>query len=296
MKVLVTGSSSTLARALLPRLCADAGIAQVTGIDLQPAHFTHPGFRALVMDFRDPQLLELLPQHDALVHLAYVVLRGHVSASAMHAINVTGSLALLLQARAAGMRRIVHLSSAAVYGSGENLSETAPYAPLQAFLYGRHKAELERQLDAALPECLRLRPHVILGPHAQPVLRQLLALPFYLRTAGPQPQLQCVHESDVAEAILRGLAGDARGAINLAAPDTFNLRDVKRGSHRWCLPLPAFAARAALHAAHRISGWGGEPGWLDGLQQSLTLDCSRAAAELRWRPARSAAQALADTR
>ncbi len=295
MKVLVTGSSSTLARVLLPRLCADAGIAAVSGVDLQQAHFAHPKFSATVMDFRDPRMPQLLERHDALIHLGYVVLRGHISETEMRDINVGGSLALLLQARAAGMRRIVHLSSAAVYGGGANLPETAPYAPLQAFLYGQHKAELERRLDAEFPECLRLRPHVILGPHAQPVLRQLLAMPFYLHTAGPQPQLQCVHEADVADAIQRGLAGGARGAINLAAPDSFNLRDVKRGRHRWCLPLPAFAARAALHAAHRITGWGGEPGWLDGLQQTLTLDCSRAAAELRWRPACSSAQALADT-
>lgn len=296
MKILVTGSSSTLARALLPRLCADDGIAAVSGVDLRQAHFANPKFSAMVMDFRDPRMSQLLQRHDALIHLAYVVLRGHVSETGMHAVNVDGSLALLLQARAAGMRRIVHMSSAAVYGGGENLSETAPYAPLPGFCYGQHKAELERRLDAEFPECLRLRPHVILGPHAQPVLRQLLALPFYLRTAGPQPQLQCVHELDVVDAVLQGLVCDAQGAINLAAADTFSLRDVKRGRNAWCLPLPVFAARAALHATHRISGWGGEPGWLDGLQRSLTLDCSRAAAQLQWQPRYSSAQALADTR
>lgn len=296
MKILVTGSSSALARTLLPRLCADAGIAAVSGIDLREAHFAHPKFSATVMDFRDPRMPQLLQQHDALIHLAYVVLRGHVSETEMRAVNVEGSFALLLQARAAGLRRIVHLSSAAVYGGGEQLSETAPYAPLPGFCYGLHKAELERRLDAAFPECLRLRPHVILGPHAQPVLRQLLALPFYLRTAGPQPQLQCVHESDVVDAVLRALDSDAQGAINLAAADSFSLRDVKLGRNAWCLPLPAFAARAALHAAHRVSGWGGEPGWLDGLQRSLTLDCSRASAQLQWQPRYSSAQALADTR
>lgn len=295
MKVLLTGSSSTLARALLPLLCADAGVSLVTGVDLRPAHFTHPRFRALEMDFRDPRMAELLPRHDALIHLAYVVLRGHVSASAMHAVNVEGSLALLLQARAAGMRRVVHLSSAAVYGGGVNLDESAPYRPLPGFCYGQHKAELERRLDIEFPDCLRLRPHVILGPCAQPTLRQLLAMPFYLQLPDPQPRLQCVHEADVAVAIIRGLSADVGGALNLAATDTFDLRDVKR-RQGWCLPLPVFAARAALHTAHRITGWGGEPGWLDGLRQSLTLDCSRASAQLGWQPAHSARQALAAAR
>ena len=295
MKVLLTGSSSTLARALLPRLCADAGVSQVTGVDRRPAHFAHPRFHALAMDFRDPQVTELLARHDALIHLAYVVLRGHVSEAEMRAINVDGSLALLLQARAAGVRRVIHLSSAAVYGSGDNLGEAAPYQPLAGFCYGRHKAELERRLDDQFPECLRLRPHVILGPHAQPTLRQLLALPFYLRLPDPQPRLQCVHEADVADAIRRCLSAHAGGAFNLATPDAFNLREVRR-RRGWCLPLPPSAARAALRTAHGISGWGGEPGWLDGLGETLTLDCSRAAALLGWQPAHSADQTFADTR
>jgi nucleoside-diphosphate-sugar epimerase len=296
VKVLVTGSSACLARALLPQLCADAAITQITGIDRRPAHFAHPKFRGLQADFRDAQAAALLPQHDALVHLAYVVLRGRMNEAAMREINVDGSLRLLQAARAAGLRRIVHLSSAAVYGSGAGLDEGAPYAPLAGFCYGAHKAELERLLQDAVPECLRLRPHIILGPHAQPVLRQLLRLPFCLRLADPQPELQCVHEDDVAAAICAGLARDVRGPCNLAAADNWNLRDVMRARHALRLPLPVAAARTGLAIAHGVFGWGGEPGWLDGLRHTLTLDCRRAARDLGWHPAYSAAQALAATR
>lgn len=296
MKVLVTGSSAGLARALLPQLCADAAITQVTGIDRQPAHFAHPKFRALQADFRDAQTAALLPQHDALVHLAYVVLRGRMNEAAMREINVDGSRRLLQAARAAGLRRIVHLSSAAVYGSGADLNEDAAYAPLAGFCYGAHKAELERRLQDTVPECLRLRPHIILGPHAQPVLRQILRLPVYLRLADPQPELQCVHEDDVAAAICAGLARDVHGPYNLAAADSWSLREVMRARHALRLPLPVTAARAGLAIAHGVSGWGGEPGWLDGLRHTLTLDCRRAARDLGWHPAYSAAQALAATR
>ncbi len=296
MKVIVTGSSSCLARALLPRLCARADITKITGVDLQPAHFEHPKFRALVMDFRDPRTASLLPDHEALVHLAYVVLRGHMREPAMRDINVTASLALLQAARAAGVRRIVHLSSAAVYGCGANLSEAAPYAPLSDFCYGQHKAELESLLDQTIPECIRLRPHVILGRHAQPTLRQILGMPFYLRLADPQPELQCVHENDVADAIISSLSREAHGAYNLAAADTYNLRDVMRQRHPLCLPLPPAAARAGLTTVHRLCGWGGEPGWLAGLRQTLTLDCGRAMQDLNWQPAHTSAQTLAATR
>ncbi len=295
MNILVTGSASCLARVLLPRLCAEPGVTQVTGIDLRRTSFTHPRFRALTADFRAPEAATLLPAQDALIHLAYVVLRGHMDEAAMREVNVDGSLALLQAARIAGVRSIIHLSSGAVYGSGAKLAETAPFSPLPAFCYGRHKAELETRLEQAVPDCVRLRPHVILGPHAQPTLRQILRLPCYLDIADPQPDLQCVHEDDVVTAILASLRPGVCGAYNLAAPDTWTLRDVMRRRHALCLPLPVIAARAALVAVHAVSGWGGEPGWLDGLQNTLTLDCSRAARDLDWIPRHSAAQTFAAT-
>lgn len=295
MKILVTGSSSCVADALLPLLCADAAVAQVTGIDLHPTQFAHPKFHARVADFREPQVAALLHKHDALVHLAYVVLRGRMRETAMREINVTASHKLLQAARDAGVQRIIHLSSAAVYGSGARLAETAPFAPLPDFCYGRHKAELETLLAQTVPECVRLRPHVILGPHAQPTLRQILGLPCYLHLADPQPELQCVHENDVATAIRASLHRDVRGAYNLAAADSWNLREIIRRRHAFSMPLPVAAARAGLTLAHGLTGWGGEPGWLDGLQTTLTLDCGRAATELEWVPRYSATQIFADT-
>ncbi|MBX3666335.1 MAG: NAD-dependent epimerase/dehydratase family protein [Burkholderiales bacterium] len=293
MKVLVTGSSASLAHALLPRLCADRAIAQVTGVDLCAPHFMHPKFRALQADFRDSRVDALLGRHDALVHLAYVVLRGRMRETTMREVNVDASLHLLQAAQAAGLQRIIHLSSAAVYGSGRDLGENAALSPLRDFLYGMHKAELERQIENSVPECLRLRPHVILGPHAQPVLRQILSLPLYLWLDDPQPELQCVHEDDVAEAVICGLRSGASGPCNLAAAEPWTLREVMRGRHAHCLPLPPAVARAGLALAHGLSGWGGEPGWLEGLRHTLTLDCRRAERELGWRPVHSAAQALA---
>jgi nucleoside-diphosphate-sugar epimerase len=213
----------------------------------------------------------------------------------MSDINLAGGRAVFRAARAAGMSRLVHLSSAAVYGEGAQLAETASLAPLPGFLYARHKAELERWLEAECPECVRLRPHVVLGPNAQPVLRQLLALPCYPRLPEPQPRLQCVHEDDVARAILLALERDVAGPYNLAAGDSFAYRDAVRSRHHRAFAVPPGAARAALRLAWRLTGWGGEPGWVDGLARTLTLDCRRAAKDLGWNVAHDAAAALAAT-
>lgn len=174
MKVFVTGSSAHFARALLPRLCAHPAVTQVTGIDIRPPHFTHAKFSTANLDIRAAQLAHRMENNNILINMAFCVLRGRMSETAMFDVNINGGQNVFRAARAAGVTRLIHLSSAAVYGSGQNLNEDAPLAPLPGFLYAQHKARLERWLAAEFPECLRLRPHVILGPNAQPLLKWLL--------------------------------------------------------------------------------------------------------------------------
>lgn len=284
MRIFLSGSASHLAQALLPKLCAQTDISAVTGIDLQAAAFAHPKFTQHIADIRSPETVRLMQGCDALVHHAFVVLRGKMAADTMQDINVQGTRALFSAARQAGIARLVHLSSAAVYGAGENLNESAALNPLPGFLYGQHKAQLEAWLAEAFPAAVRLRPHIILGPHCLPLLQKLLSQPCYVTLAEPQPQLQCVHEDDVADAIIASLLLPASGAINLAAPGSYSIKQAITQGHARALPVPFYAAKFALNLAWRRTGFGGEPAWLDGIRQSLTLDCSRAAQDLGWQP------------
>lgn len=278
MRVLVTGAASHLARVLLPALCARPDVEAVIGLDLRPPGFVHPKFTLQLTDLRrlDPSLLAGC---DALVHLAFVVLRGRMDPRTMRAINVEATQRLFESAARRGVARLVHLSSAAVYGHGEALTEEAPLSPLPGFLYAAHKAELEAWFESHLPQAVRLRPHAILGPCCQPLLTTLLRLPLAVAVPPPPPRLQCVHEEDVVAAILAALVRDVSGPFNLAAPGHFTWRELGR---RVWLPLPV--ARGLLTAAWRLTGFGGEPGWIEGLRHSLTLDVSRARALLGWQP------------
>ncbi len=278
MRVCVTGAAGHLGRALLPGLCAASWVESVIGVDRVSPVFRHPKFRPVVTDIADPEALAAAGRADALVHLAYIVLRGRTSRDEMRRVNVAAAQAII--AAAAG--RVVVLSSAAVYGSGEGVTEQAQLAPLPGFLYAENKAELERWIALHAVRAVVLRPHIILGPHALPLLRQLAAMPVYPRVPDPQPQLQCIHETDVARAILAALRSNAAGAFNLAWPEPFAWRSLARTSHRRTIGLPLPWLRAALWLAWRVGGWGGEPGWLAGAARSLTLDCTRARDELGW--------------
>jgi UDP-glucose 4-epimerase len=284
MRIVVSGAAGRLAAALLPRLCADPGVTGVIGIDRLPSAFRHPKFQGVVAEIRETSARAILHGAAGLVHLAFELLQGRLALQEMERANVDGSRAFLAAAAAAGIPRIVHVSSAAVYGHGSDLSESAPLAPLPRFQYARQKADVERWIARGLSQAVVLRPTVILGPNALPLLRQLVTVPFYVRLPDPQPRAQCVHEDDVADAIVEALKRPVTGAFNLAAPRSFTLRELVRARRPHAPGLPLAVVRGAAWLAWRTTGWGGETAWLDGLISTLTLDCRRAEVELLWRP------------
>lgn len=301
MRVVVTGAAGRLARVLLPRLCADPAIERVVAIDRVRIGFGHPKLVPVIGDIGDAATHGHLDGAAALVNLAAVLLRGRTRIEAMRATNVDATKALLAAALERRVPAIVHLSSAAIYGNGEDLAESAPLAPLPGFRYAEQKAEVEAWIARELPSAVVLRPVAILGPNAQPLLRRLFAAPCYLRVPDPQPRFQCVHEDDVADAIMLALqracggpsrasrlpqasnASDASGAFNLAAPSAFALRDLALARHPHAPAIAPGVARAMLALAWVLARWGGEPGWHRGIERSLTVDCARAERVLGWR-------------
>lgn len=297
MRILVTGAASHLGRVLLPRLLAAAGVHSVIGLDLRPVAFKHPRFGYVRADIRSTDLGLHLADIDAVIHLAFVVLQSDLGAArfdraAMRDINVSGSQNVFNLAAAAGVKHLIHLSSAGIYSlpaQTEAITEDHPRGALPSFGYGEDKIAVENWLDEfeqVYPDVrvVRLRPHAILGPCAQPFLKQLLRLPVYPRLAAPRPQLQCVHEEDVVAAVRLALFNDARGAFNLATADHMSLRDLKRQLHPLALPVPMAVLKSGLRLGWRRLNWGTDPAWAAGLQHSLVLDTTRARTVLGWVP------------
>lgn len=298
MRLLLTGSASHLARVLLPRLCADARISEVVGVDLRASGYRHPCFTEHRLDVRDRRVADHMAGCDAVVHMAFVVIprglgRGRHDRELIRDINIGGSRNIAERARAAGVRHFIHLSSAAVYGAWpdnpERLDEGRPRRANPGFAYAEDKRAVEDWLDdyeqtATAPRLVRLRPHVILGPRAQPLLRFLLRQPTYPRLPDPQPLTQCVWEGDVVEAILAAVFSPHRGAFNLGAEPALPFREMIRHCHRRSLGLPYALWRTVHRGVWRFTGAFGEPGWMEGMHHSLAVDSSRAQRELGWRP------------
>jgi UDP-glucose 4-epimerase len=297
MRVLVTGSSSGLASALLPRLCESGWVDAVVGIDLRPTAFTHPKFTFHPGDMGDePALAQALRGCDAVVHTGYAVMQGALTKAELYANNVDGGRKVFAAARAAGARRVLNLSSVSVYGGGIDLTEDSPLKPSPVFTYARHKARIERLAQADFPEVVHLRSHLIFGRHCQPFLKEMCRARFCILPRQPHPLLQIIHEDDVVDAVCRCLTRpDVQGSFNLAASEAVSLPALVRHGRRWVLPLPLGLVRRLVGLA-RLLGHRDEYTWLDVMDTSLTVRCDRAERLLGWRAVRSPWQAVDDAR
>jgi len=293
VKILVTGSASALAAAVLPALAADARITHIIGIDRGETAFRHTRFTQVLLDLRSPLLARVLSDVDAVVHLAFAAMnRGAIDRGTMRDMNVGGTQNVVQLAAQQRVARVIILSSAGIYelpARERVISETHPRQALPGFAYAEDKVAIEHWLDGFEPSAprttvVRLRPHVIVGPNASRDRRGLMRLPVYVRLTDPPPRVQCVHEDDVARAIVAAIFKDVKGAFNLACADALPLREIQRLRHALALPLPFPLARAVLRLAWR-SGVGADPAWVEALRYHLVLDTNRARNRLGWRPA-----------
>jgi len=157
MRVLVTGGAGFIGSNLVHALVADGhAVGVIDDLSTGKTANLHPGAWFRKLDILDPAtpaaLAEFAP--DAVVHLAA---QASVAASLRDperdfAVNAEGTRTIARAARAAGAKRVISASSAAVYGEPDEallpLLETAPKAPANP--YGESKLAAEGMLAQEL--------------------------------------------------------------------------------------------------------------------------------------------------
>lgn len=293
MNIVISGSAGRLARVLIPRLLKDPTIRRIDGFDIKPTTYPDRRYHDHQLDVRECAAQKLVARADIFIHLAFVLMGGNLgrdrhNRELVREINVEASTRLFQVAVDSRVSHILFLSSAAVYGAWPDnprlLMETHPLRPIPGFTYAEDKITVENALDEIerwypASRITRLRPHAIVGPHAHPLLNQVLRGPFYPRS---RALTQCVWEDDVIQAVVLVIKKEMSGIFNLAAQPAMSLYDML-GLHRH-LRLPLKPAAALHRLLWKVTPAVGEPGWVESTRYSLALDTRRAQEILCWEP------------
>jgi len=246
--IAVTGASGLVGQRLLPKLAEDEGVTHLIGLDVHDPRRRVRNLDFHRVDIGGAELKPLLEAADVLVHLATVV-DPIPDETLMARVNVEGTRRVLDAAAAVGVRKVIRVSSAAVYGAWANnpvpLTEDTALRPNPGFAPGVHAAEVERLLGEWSEEhpavtVTTLRSAPVLGAGAERLPSRLLLGRPPLRVRGATPPVQVVHVDDLVDALLLAVADDLPGTYNVAADGWLGADDARALLPRSLLPpMPA---------------------------------------------------------
>lgn len=303
---LVTGGSGYFGSLLVQRLVAAGHDVRV--LDLVDADDRPAGVEFVAGDIRDREAVRsAVDEVDVVFHnVAQVPLAR--DDELFRSVNVDGTVVLLDACADAGVGKVVHTSSSAVFGIpriNPVLPETVP-SPVEAYGHAKLAAEwaclaaVERGQDVTI-----VRPRTILGHGRLGIFGILFdwiadgADVFVLGDGSNRYQL--VHADDLAECCR--LAGEHAGpAIVNCGTDRFGtMRDsleglcAHAGTGAKVRSLPARPASAAMHAAAALHLAPFAPYHWTMYAESLWFDIDHARELLGWQPRYSNVEMLVDS-
>ncbi len=292
--VAITGISGNLGKALARLLHTET---QIIGIDRRPFAEKPKDVTHYQVDVRKRKLGEVFRRHriEALIHLG-VIHDPRIPFSEAHSFNILGSHKLLELCVQHGVRKVVVLSSANVYGplpdNSNFLTEETPLMAADRYSDVRDLIELDMHAQSFLwkhpdIETVVLRPVHIVGPTVRNAPSNYLRLERPVTVLGFDPMIQLVHMDDVCRAMALALKPGVRGVYNVTGPGEVPLSTILHELGRRPLPVPHFLVRGLLRHAFEARLTGFPPEEVDHLQYLCAVDGSRAARDLGYAPLHS---------
>jgi UDP-glucose 4-epimerase len=292
--VAVTGIAGNLGRTLAKLLHTET---HVIGVDRRPLKERPKDIEHYQADIRKKKLEDVFRRSrpHAFIHMG-IHHDPRISRGEAYSFNVIGSQKVFEACVKFGVKKVVVLSSANVYGpSPDNpnfLPEETPLLAAQRFSEVRDLIEVDMLAQSFMwkhpeIETVILRPVHIIGPRIKNASSNFLRLRHPITVLGFDPMVQLIHEEDACRAMMLALKPGARGVFNITGPGEVPLSAVLRELKRQPVPLPHFLVRTVLKQLFdaRLSSF--PPGELDHIQFLCNVDGSRAVRELGWQPRHS---------
>jgi len=296
--VAVTGAADQVGAAVCRRLAGADGVRQVVALD------THrPGVHGVTWrraDPADPGLASALQRVDVLVHLA-VSLDPDVERAEQRQRNIRSAQVTLTAAAATGVKHVLLLSSARVYGALPDNPVPLPEdsdlraQPEPSVLGDLLEIErLARRTVRAYPHLgvAVLRPALLVGPGLEHAASGLLDGPRLLAVRGARPRWQFCHVDDLASAIETVVLTGLTGPVTVASDGWLEQSDVEKALGRRRVELPAAVAFGTAARLQAIGVTTGPASDLAYLIHPWVVGAEKLR-EAGWRPVYTNAEALA---
>lgn len=260
MNITITGGAGVLGRNLIQRLIEEGH--QVTSLDLAlvPGHI---GYQQIIGDIRDTNAVRsAISGADVVIHAA-AALPSYKPAQ-ISSISVEGTRTVMAACHAARIKRVVHVSSSAVYGLPDIVPTPEDYPRERVDPYNCAKIDAElicedyRDKGLCIPI---LRPKTFLGPHRLGIFSMLFEWAdeghHFPLMGGGHFRSQMLDVDDLVEVmstILRLPDAVVNSEFNVAATEFTTLHDDFQavldaaGHGKRVIRLPAKPAIGALRA------------------------------------------------
>ena len=276
MRILVTGATGFVGAVLMPRLVEKYGAAAVDAFvlpgDPVPETWRDAGVKTFRGDIADAGAVAAAVRgHDHVVHMAGFISYWKGDEAKLEAVNEAGVRSVVEGCLAAGVERLIHVSSVGAVGfrkDGTPADETTPHNWPGDILYMTSKRRGQDIVEQAVRDrglnAVILNPASIMGPgdHHPDTPHNRLYRMICCRTqigsfAGG---LAIVDVRDLVEIILKALEGRGRNGqsylvvgANLTYPDV--IRRISRACGRRSYPfrIPGPAITAAGHFLELVS-------------------------------------------
>jgi len=293
MKVAITGISSFLASEILPMLDKDNSISEILGLDLVERDFKSTKVIFKQRDVRDPQIEKDLIGYDTLLHLAFIV-NPRKDKKEIYSINIEGSRNMFICAIKAGVKKIVHASSVAAYGSFPNnpipIKEALPLRKMKKdFYYHDTKYAVEKiidELEETHPEIIftRIRPHIFLGKTIENTFKSFFKGKIIFGV-GADNLWQFVYITDVAKMFYLALINNAPGAYNCGGDNPITMEVLGKKLNKKSKNIPYKLALGLLLFLQKIRILKVDlAGWIRMGKYPIIVDSTKAKKELGWEP------------
>ncbi len=316
----VTGGSGFIGGRLIRRLVAEGfSVRALARSERSAGTVSDAGAEPVRGDLADPESLRSGAQGSELVFHAAAEVGDWGTRDEFERSNVQGTANVLTACRAAGVRRLVHVSTEAVLLAGGplvNVDETAPLRPDSPVLYCSTKARAERAVRDANGDGLEtvvVRPRFVWGTGDTVVLPSLVHAVKSGRfswVGGGGHRTSTAHVDNVVEGLYLGATRGAPGGVYFVTdgePVVFRDFVTKLLATQGIEPpdknAPLAVAKtgaAVCETLWRVLPLRGRPPltrmavWVSALE--CTIDISRARTELGYEPVVSIDEGLAGLR